>query len=445
MPLDLFPYQEAGAAFIASKERCGLFDEMGVGKSAQIIRAMDLLGATKILVVCPAAVREVWAGEFRKFATIHRRVIKGKDIQDLNLWLRGKAHVLIVSYEMAASWAKRIEGDIIDMIVFDEAHYLKNDQSQRTRAMLGSDCSGAYGLARWGANVVFATGTPNPNDAADIWSMMRFTGATKLTRKIFRDRYYTARNGAHSAQHTPRKEMVPELKLAIKSFSLRRTKAEAGLQLPPIWLTNVTVDGDTKEVAALMRQYPDLETAIVEAIEKGGLSFIDAQHVATLRRLVGEAKAPAYVEMLKEELHDGAGKRVVFGIHSAALRRIRSGLQAGGIQCTGITGETSEKDRMEAVRAFQNDPDCRVFVGNIRAAGTGITLTAACDLDMFESDWSPAGNAQAMMRVHRIGQEKNVSARFITLANSIDVVVNEVVERKTRNIAMTGTFSPIGA
>ena len=446
MTLDLFPYQREGAAFLARKHRGGLFDDMGVGKSAQAIAALDQIKAMKVLIICPAAVRQVWIGEFAKFSAVHRRILKGRDIQDLNLWLRGKCHVLILSYEMAASWAKRIEdaGEFIDAIVFDEAHYMKNDQAARTRAMLGSHCTGKFGLARWATHVWFLTGTPNPNDAADIWSMMRFAGATKLTRKIFRDRYYTQRAGSYSAQHTPRKEMVPELKAAIKSFSLRRTKAEAGLQLPPIWLTNVTVDGDTAEVAALMREYPDLEKAIIEAIERGGLSFLDAQHVATLRRLVGEAKAPSYLEMLKEELHDGAGKRVVFGIHTAALRRIRGGLEASGVGCTGITGETSERDRTRAMSAFADDPDCRVFVGNIRAAGTGLTLTASADVDMFESAWDPASNAQAIMRVHRVGQTRNVSARFITLANSIDVVVNETVERKTRNIAMTGTFSAIG-
>lgn len=450
MTLELFPYQREGAAFLARKERAGLFDDMGVGKSAQAIAALDQAGAMKVLIVCPAAVREVWVGEFRKFSTVHRRILKGRDIHDLNLWLRGKAHVLIVSYEMATSWAKRMEGDLIDAIVFDEAHYLKNSSSQRGQALLGSDLNedqwkGKHGLARWGAQVFFLSGTPNPNDAADIWSIMRFCGATKLPRKIFRDRYYRAKNGAYSAQHTPRDEMVPELKQAIKSFSLRRTKEEAGLQLPPIWLTNVTVDGDTREVAELMRQYPDLEKAILDAIEKGGLSFIDAQHVATLRRLVGEAKAPSYLEMLKEEMKDGAGKRVVFGIHTAALRRIRGGLEDSGIRCTGITGETSERERTRAMSAFADDPDCRVFVGNIRAAGTGLTLTASADVDMYESDWSPAGNAQAIMRIHRVGQTKTCRARFITLANSIDVVVSETVARKTANIAKSGTFSPVGA
>jgi SNF2 family DNA or RNA helicase len=130
------------------------------------------------------------------------RVLKGRDIQDLNLWLRGRCHVLIVSYEMAAAWGKRIEDarDIIDVIIFDEAHYLKNKDSQRTLKMLGQECDGAHGLARWGARVWFLTGTPNPNDAADIWSMLRFCKATPLNRRIFRDRYYTQRLGVHSAR-----------------------------------------------------------------------------------------------------------------------------------------------------------------------------------------------------------------------------------------------------
>lgn len=447
MTLPLLPYQTEGAAFLAGKERGCLFDDMGVGKTAQAIAALDRCGAMKVLIICPAAVREVWVGEFRKFSDVPRRVLKGRDIQDLNLWLRGRANVLIVSYDMAANWSKHIQAarDIIDVIVFDEAHYLKNKDSQRTLKMLGEECDGAHGLARWGARVWFLTGTPNPNDAADIWSLLRFCKATPLNRRIFRDRYYNAKVGVHSAQHTPRAEMVDELKQAIRSCSLRRTAAQVGIHLPPIWLTSVTVDGDTREIIEMMRQYPDLEQAIMEALEKGGLSFIDAQHVATLRRLVGAAKAPAYVEMLKEEYSNGRGKTVIFGIHVAALRRIREGLEQHGIRCVGITGETSERDRVEAIRAFQNDPDCLGFVGNIDAGGTGSTLTAAADLDMFESMWAPGPNLQAIKRVHRLTQTRNVQARFITLAGSIDVVVNDVVERKTRNIAQIGTFTPIGS
>jgi SWI/SNF-related matrix-associated actin-dependent regulator 1 of chromatin subfamily A len=435
MPLDLFPYQEKGAAFLASKDRAGLFDAMGIGKSAQAIRALDIVGAKRIVIVCPAAVREVWKGEFAKFARIPRRIIKGKDIQDLNTWLRGKSDVILLSYEMATKWAHRMGGDIIDAVIFDEAHYLKSWTALRTIALLGDGCDGRTGLASWGARVWLLTGTPNPNDAADVWSMMRFCKATRLSRDTFCNRYYKSRMGSFSSSHTPKREMLPELKQALASFSLRRTKAEAELQLPPIWLTTTTVDGDTEEIRKLLREHPGMEKAVIDAVEKGGLSFLDAQHIATLRRLVGEAKAPAFLELLKEELHNGLGKVVVFGIHRRGLDHLQSGLLDGGVGVARIDGSTAERNREEAVRAFQSDPECRVFLGNIRAAGTGLTLTAASDVIMFESDWAPAANAQAIMRVHRIGQNRSVSARFITLANSIDEHVSAVVARKTAAIA----------
>jgi SWI/SNF-related matrix-associated actin-dependent regulator of chromatin subfamily A-like protein 1 len=441
--LGLLPFQTVGAEHLASRHRAALFDRPGLGKSAQAIGALDRIGAKRVLIICPAAVRQVWVGEAGKFSRIQRRVLKGKDIQDLNLFLRHRCDVLILSYEMATAWAKKLEGDLIDAIVFDESHYLKNKEAVRTRALLGHDCDGKGGLARWGASVFFLSGSPNPNDAADIWSTMRFCGATPLTQRIFRDRYFKKRVGAYSTSHIPREETLPELKQAIKSFSLTRTLADAGVTLPPIWLTTVTVDGDTREIRDLLGAYPDLEGAIKEAVEKGGLSFLDAQHIATLRRLVGEAKAPAYVEMLKEELHDGLDKIVVFGLHVRALDRIFSGLTDAGFGVVRFDGSSSEVQRQSAVERFAGDPGVRVFLGNIRAAGTGLTLNTSHRVDMFESDWSPAGNAQALLRVHRIGQECSVHARFITLANSIDVYVSDTVARKTAAIARTGFQSMV--
>jgi SWI/SNF-related matrix-associated actin-dependent regulator 1 of chromatin subfamily A len=443
-PLDLFPYQETGAAFLASKDRGALFDDMGIGKSAQAIRAMDDAGLRRGLIVCPAAVRETWAGEIKKFARRPRKVIKGRDIQDLNLWLRHKVDVLLLSYEMASAWAKRMEGDLFDFLILDESHYLKSKSAARTIALLGAECDGKHGLARWAAHVWFLTGTPNPNDVADIWSAMRFCKATPLSHRIFTDRYFTKRVGTFSSSYACREAMVPELKQAIASFSLRRTKKDVNLQLPPIWLTTTVVDGDTTEIRELLRQYPNLEQAIREAVDKGGLSFLDAQHIATLRRLVGEAKAPAFVELLLEELRDGMDKVVVFGIHRRALDSIASGLDRGRIEVVRIDGSTSDVARSRAVRCFQ-DGSARVLLGNIKAAGTGLTLTAAADVIMFESDWTPAGNAQALMRVHRIGQDRAVHARFITLANSIDEQVAETVARKTASLIKLGTLSEITA
>lgn len=434
-PLPLLDYQRTGADFLASKDRAGLHDEMGVGKTAQAIGAMDRLQLRRGIVVCPAAVREVWHGEFKKFAIYPRKILKAKSIHDLGVWLKGRADVLLLSYELASKWADKIEGDLFEFLIFDEAHYLKTPTSARTRAMLGTHCDGASGLARWATHVWFLTGTPMPNDPVDIWPWLRFVGGTPLTIGPFTARYFKSRMGTFSAKQEPRIEMVPELKMALDAFRLKRTKKQAGLNLPPIHLTTTTVDGDTGEIVALLREWPGLEQAILDAIEQGGLSFLDAQHIATLRRLVGEAKAPAYAKLIAEEMKNGRDKLVIFTWHTRAAEIITSYLAGEGYWTTLVDGKTPETGRMAHVKSFQNDPDHRIFVGNIRAAGTGLTLTAASDLDMFESSWSPADNAQALMRVHRIGQGRAVRARFISLANSIDDVVTETVARKTAAIA----------
>lgn len=432
----IFPYQLAGARHLHDRERSCLLDEMGLGKSLQAIRAADVKKAKRILIICPAGARGVWVGEFAKWATLRRRVLKAKALPDVNIWKRGLCDVLIVSFEQAARWAQYIGGDLFDLAIVDEAHYLKNPDSARTRALLSHDCDGKYGLLRWACQTYFLTGTPNPNDAADIWSLLRFCGATLLTKGRFGDRYYRKRSGAYSDQHTPLDATLPELKAVVKSVCLKRTLADVGLQLPPIWLTTQSVDGDTEEIRALLRGHPGLEDAIKQAVEEGGLSFLDAQHIATLRRLVGEAKAPAYVELIREELHNGLDKIVIFGLHIRALEIIRDGLAEFGI--LRLDGSTAERDRDAIVHAFQNDPTKRGLAANVKSGGTALTLTAASRLDMFEWGWDPASNAQAIKRVHRIGQRRAVHARFISLQNSIDEAVSETVARKTAAIAKVG-------
>ena len=159
--IDLLPYQKTGAAFLAGRERAGLFDDMGCGKSAQAISACDLVNARRILIICPASVREVWSGELKKFGKIPRRITKAEKISDLNLWLRGKTDVLLVSYDRAARWSKHFDHHMAEVCIFDEAHYLKSPQAQRTRALLGTRCDGADGVGRWAARTWFLT-APRP-------------------------------------------------------------------------------------------------------------------------------------------------------------------------------------------------------------------------------------------------------------------------------------------
>lgn len=436
--LQAFPFQIEAARQCANKDRWGLHDEMGVGKTPAIVLAADMIQAKRGIVICPAILRTHWLSHFRSFSETPYRICKAGDIHDLMSWVRGKFHILICSYEHATKWLKYIHGmgEVLDFVAIDEAHYLKNTGAQRTRAILGERFDGKGGIVEFAAHVWHITGTPMANDPLDIYPFLRMCWSVNdFPQETFTKYFFYSYPTKFGRRQSPRPEMISELQTLIRNNSMRRTKNDVGLQLPPIFLTSMLVDGDTQQIASMLREYPGLAKAIVLAIEQGGLSFLDAQHVATLRRLVGEAKAIPYADMLLEELAGGADKRVVYGIHRNALINIQAYLEYNGIQCVLINGETSEKERELSVIKFQNHPECRVFIGNIRAAGVGITLTAACEIDMVESDWSPAGNAQAIMRVHRIGQLRNVRARFITLANSVDEIVNRVVAAKTAAIA----------
>jgi len=434
---DLFPFQIEAARFLASRDRAGLFDEMGLGKTVEVIGALDLLKERRAMIICPANLRENWRAEFQRFGRTPRKVVKGRTIHDLIAWQRGRFDVLVTSYEMATKWTPKIaeHAAFIPVLVIDEAHYLKSDATKRTKQILGDRCDGIGGLTQWALRAWMLTGTPIANDPIDIYPFLKFARQSGAPKHAWVRKYMTSQPTAFGSRQTPREETTPELRAKIQTASMRRTKTDVGMQLPPIWLTSLVVDGDTEEIRDLLRSHPGLEDAVLQAVEQGGLSFLDAQHVATLRRLVGTAKSLPYARMLVEELRQTDRKRVVMGIHRAVLRQVLDTLTEERIHAVLINGETPEGQRNASVQAFQNDPRCRVFIGQIRAAGVGLTLTAASDVDMLESDWTPAGNAQALMRLHRIGQTRQVEGRFITLARSLDLVINRVVARKVAAIA----------
>lgn len=422
---------------MANRERFGLHDEMGIGKTATSIGAVNRVFGVRGIVVCPAMLRENWIKEFQKFSIYPLRMCKGKNIHDFIAWSRGRYDVLVTSYEQATKWYKEFakQGEILDFIIMDEAHYIKNIEANRTKAMLGEEANGRNCLIEWAQHAWHVTGTPMANDPNDIYPFLRFTKALDLTPREFTNTFFESREGTYNTRYFVKDDMVGILKELIYNNSIRRFHQDVGMDLPKIWMKEILVDGDTKEIGNMIAEFPFIEDAIKDAIENGGLSNLDAEYIATLRRLVGKAKAIPYAQMLKWELDSGSGKRVVFCIHTEPLLYLKNYLLKNGYDCVVAYGASTEAERVEAVDRFMNDPKCMVFIGNIKVAGTGLTLTESSDIDMLESDWSPAGNAQAIKRVHRYGQKEEVSARFITLSKTIDEAVNRLVAEKTAAIA----------
>lgn len=438
--LPLFDYQAVAADVMSSRKRFGLHDEMGIGKTATTIGAINRVFGVRGVIICPAMLRENWVREIRRFSTYPLRVCKGQNIHDFVAWSRGRFDVLVTSYELATKWLHHFitHCEFLDFIAWDEGHFLKNPAAARTVAMFGEDANGEGCWAQYAEHAWHITGTPMANDPMDIFTFLRFTGAISFGREDFTRTFLDVERKTYGMRTFVKPEMVATLQQLIYNNAIRRTHADVGLQLPDIWMQEILVDGDTKEITDLVRQIPGLEQIVLEAIETGGLSNLSKMsidHIATLRRLVGKAKAAPYSQMLVDELNAGCGKRVVFGVHVEPLYYIQKNCLKHGHDAVIVNGDTNEADRVTAVQRFMEDPKCKVFVGNIKVAGVGLTLTESSEIDMFESDWSPAGNAQAIKRVHRIGQTKKVRARFITLAKSIDESVNRIVAAKTASIA----------
>lgn len=437
-PTPLYPYQTIGVDFLASRDRAGLHDVMGLGKTAQMIRAADAIGAQRGIVVVPAKLRRNTVKQFGLWAQHAYKITEGRSVHDFLAWQRGRYHILVTSYEQATKWAGSIynSGEPIHFVAMDEAHYLKNIDAGRTKAILGPDFDGAGGLINWAEHVWDMSGARMANDPIDIFTFLKMCRATTLGVTEFTKRYFYSDPSTYGSRQTIRPQMQEELLYMVDGNRVRRTLADVGIQLPSIRLDPMVVDGDTAPIVALLKQYPNLSQAIIDAVQTGGISFLDAQHIMTLRRLLGEAKAVPYAHVLLQDIYNDPGEKfVVMGFHVDALTWVHKFLGRHNIRSVLVNGTISDREAHSRVEEFQDDAGCTVFLGNMKSAGQGTDLFAARRLDVLESDWTPMGNANALKRIHRIGQIRNCFIRFVTLANTFDETVNDIVVAKTKAIA----------
>ena len=256
-----------------------------------------------------------------------------------------------------------------------------------------------------------------------------------------------------------------ELKSTLNTIMLRRKKEEVLLELPPITYHQVTVERSPVELdptfyeqlrsispdmkVAEQKFFGDLKVADVslrQALDavsngrdqrpnEGRLGILESMgaSLVTLRRYIGMSKLPACIDIIKEDLDANPDmKIVIFAVHQCVIEETRLRLAKYG--AVTLYGGTPAAKRQKNIDKFQKVPHCRVFIGNVQAAGVGITLTAANQVVFLEQSWVPADNAQAAMRCHRIGQTKHVHVRIMSLHKSVDEQVNDTLTRKSREL-----------
>lgn len=427
-PLKLFEYQKIGARWLADNCFALLADRQRLGKTCQSIRAAELSHSERILVICKAVAVSQWESEFKKW------------------WPEFKGALTVMSYE-AATAHELIYHLKWNLIIVDEAHYLKNPQAKRTQKVLGRQ-----GLLHKTDKMWLLTGTPMPNHFGELWVLLYSFGATTLSYDAFIKRYCICADIGYGISIRGSKQdpaLVDELRSMLKPVMLRRTEKDVAIQLPEKFHTTITVKPGKVDLNDV---FPELVAEMgLEALKKvlhdelGLYNSIvgstasellietlkaNAKSISTLRRFTAMQKIDPLVELIEDELENKAyNKVVIFCIHTAAVKTLMRKLKRFNPVC--VVGGTSKPD--EVIKKFQ-DPKSnnQVFLGNIDAAGTSIELSIANHIYFLEEDWVPGKNHQAAMRCGGINQKLPMFVKSIYLENSVDLKVGQIINRKTQ-------------
>jgi SWI/SNF-related matrix-associated actin-dependent regulator 1 of chromatin subfamily A len=435
--LEYLPYQKAGIAYALTHPRCLIADVMGLGKTIQAIGLANALpDCRRVLILCPASLRINWQREWQKWDTKGLTV----GIAEGKVW--PDAEVVILSYSILGKHLAATRAAEWDLVIMDESQYLKNSKAQRTKEALGGGSKGNHISPIPTKRLVMLSGTPIMNRPIEFWTTARALDPQGLGRDYwsFVKTYCGAFKGRFGWDLTGSSNLTELNRIARSRFMVRRQQEDVLSELPPLrrQLVVLAPNGAAQEVKREMAAWERHEKASagirdrMEAAEKEGdqetyrravdelrtARRVAFTEMAKERYAVGMAKVPAVIEHIENMLEEGIRKIVVFAHHHDVIEEIY--MRFGVVNSVKLTGEMTTEARQAAVDRFQTDPECRVFVGSIKAAGVGITLTAGSHEVFAEMDWTPGAIAQAEKRCHRIGQVYPVLAQHLVFDGSLD-------------------------
>lgn len=416
-PYTLHPFQRAGVAYALKARRCILGPEMGLGKTPISQAAAEAADAFPVIVLCPAVMRLVWADEVKKFFP-HRTttVVMGTKAAPIPA-----ADYVIMGYDTLTTRLDDLLAVNAQALIVDESQYIKNKGAgkakvQRTEAALKLAKSiPARGM------VLLLSGTPVTNRPLELVSQLEAIGRIDALGGSwgFKKRYCGAFQKAIRVRGATK--LVWDFSGATNTAELheklratcyyRVTKAEVLPELPAVQHSPKRLACDPK----VMVEYEKAEANICRAMAEKAARIAEelgedpdsaavaarmkakaAEHlvqIGELWRLAVEAKFDAVTEWVDGFLADTDEKIILFAQGRSVVDRLAKRYNAPRIQ-----GGQAETDRRAAAYKFQNDPTCRVIVCSIRAAGIGLTLTAATHVAFVEFDWTPAAIDQAIAR-----------------------------------------------
>jgi SWI/SNF-related matrix-associated actin-dependent regulator 1 of chromatin subfamily A len=418
----LFPHQVEGIAFLLGRRRAILADDMGLGKTRQsILAARHTAPEGPWLVVCPASVKLNWAREIVAVAAEARvEVIQGGEP------LRaGPSIWTVINYDLLPRYIDSLARVGWRALIFDEAHYLKNHTSQRSRLARRLVAASPADAA-----VHALTGTPLTNRPRDLFPLLQLVGQPMGRSFLaFAKRYCDAHHNGYGWV-TDGASNLEELTVQLRGVMLRRRKEEV-LALPPKLRQWLPVNVNPNTGAREMTRVVSLLLANQRGEGAGSRQSSDRlrllAHLTRARHQLAVAKTASTLELVEDAVEQGE-KVLVFSCFDEPVQKIAAKL---GEQAVVLTGATPARQRQQLADRFQNDERVRVFVGNILAGGVGLNLTAARQVVFNDLDWVPANHWQAEDRAYRIGQTVTVNVTYMTAPKTLDDFVSSVLQAKS--------------
>ena len=427
--LSYLPYQRAGIEFASGRDAVLIADEMGLGKTIQAIGTINNTpDARNILILCPKSLKQNWLREMEKWD------VKGLSVEyNRDGKVFPSSDVVILNYDVVKNFRDQIDARDWDVLVCDESHYLKGPKASRTRAVLGHGKKINPIIAR---KRIFLSGTPVVNRPIDLWTTVNafdtgnevFGHYMRFIRNYcdaFYDGYGWQTRGASN---------LDELQTKLRStFMIRRLKKDVLTELPEKrrQVVVLPLNGANNIVSAENRLQHEREQILEDLRQAVAKKDYDAvaqlkiqrgyviQEIAKARVEIGLAKVPYVVEHVRNALTQG--RVVLFVHHHEVLNQIEELLSKGKepVKMVKIMGNVSSFNRQKAIDDFQAGK-ADLFIGGLRAASEGISLTKSHHVIFAEQDWTKATMSQAEDRCHRYGQEHNVLVQQLVLDESYD-------------------------
>lgn len=415
-------HQKEAIEKLAGSKRFILADDMGLGKTTATIIAALETGAKKILIVCPVSLKINWQREIENYTDRSVYISEGKNFSIEHDFVIVNYDILKNFYDLKDKENSLITKGEFDLIILDEAHYVSNGQAARTKLV--------NSFSKKCERVWLLTGTPMTNHPMNYFNLLSLVESPVSNNWMaYAIRYcggYQFTAGTRKIWNVAGATNLEELRDRTSRQVLRRLKTDV-LDLPDKIITPVYLRLKSKLYEGLMGEYYDWYNKNPKESTSLTVQFSKLMKV---RQVIAEEKIKDTIELAENILEQGK-KVIIFTNFTDTLNKIADHF---GKQAVKLDGSTGKPQRQYAVDQFQENEKIKVFVGNLLAAGVGITLTAAEAVIMNDLSFVPGHLLQAEDRAYRYGQKNSVSIYYPLFENSIEGIIYDMVNEKKQNI-----------